>query len=55
PDAQPPLDRRLTKREYENAIRTCLDLGFTRVFIQEAQSATFAYTPEFSDEVTVQS
>ena len=54
PDAKPPLDRRLTKREYENAVRTCLDLGFTRVFIQEAQSATFAYTPEFSNEVRVQ-
>ena len=54
PDAKPPLDRRLTKREYENAVRACLDLGFTRVFIQEAQSATFAYTPEFSNEVRVQ-
>jgi putative pyruvate formate lyase activating enzyme len=55
PDGKPPLDRRLTKREYDNAVSACLDLGFTRVFIQEALSATFAYTPEFSDEVTVQS
>ncbi len=55
PDGKPPLDRRLTKREYDNAVSACLDLGFTRVFIQEALSATFAYTPEFSDEVTVHS
>jgi len=54
PDAQPPLNRRLTRREYENAIQACLDLGFSRVFIQEAQSASFAYTPEFSNLVTVQ-
>lgn len=55
PDGKPPLDRRLTKREYDNAVSACLDLGFTRVFIQEALSATFAYTPEFSDEVSIQS
>ena len=54
PDAKPPLDRRLTKREYENAVDACLGLGFTRVYIQEALSATFAFTPEFSDEVSVQ-
>ena len=54
PDGEPPLDRRLTRREYENALEACLSLGFTRVYIQEGQSATFAYTPAFSDEVTVQ-
>ncbi len=55
PDANPPLNRRLTKREYENAVEACLSLGFTRVYIQEALSATFAYTPDFSNEVSVQS
>ena len=54
PDGKAPLDRRLTKREYENAVQACLDLGFSRVYIQEEQSATFAYTPEFSSQVTVQ-
>lgn len=54
PDGEAPLNRRLTKREYENAVDACLSLGFTRVYIQEEQSATFAYTPEFSDQVTVQ-
>ena len=53
PDAEPPLDRRLTKREYDNAVEACLSLGFTRVYIQEGRSATFAYTPDFSDTVTV--
>ena len=54
PDGKAPLNRRLTKREYENAVEACLSLGFTRVYIQEEQSATFAYTPEFSDRVAVQ-
>lgn len=54
PDGKAPLDRRLTKREYESAMEACLRLGFTRVYIQEEQSATFAYTPAFSDTVTVQ-
>ena len=43
-----------SKREYENAVDACLRLGFTRVYIQEERSATFAYTPAFSDEVSVQ-
>lgn len=55
PDGKPPLDRRLTRREYENAVEACLSLGFTRVYIQEGRSASFAYTPAFSDTVTVQS
>ena len=54
PDGKAPLDRRLTRREYESAVEACLALGFSRVYIQEEQSATFAYTPEFSNEVTVQ-
>ena len=55
PDAKAPLDRCLTRREYENAVEACLLLGFSRVYIQEGQSATFAYTPAFSNEVSVQS
>ena len=55
PDGKAPLNRRLTRREYENALDACLRLGFTRVYIQQERSATFAYTPAFSDEVSVQS
>ena len=55
PDGKAPLNRRLTKREYESAVTACLDMGFTRVYIQDALSATFAYTPDFSDKVSVQS
>ncbi len=54
PDGKAPLNRRLTKREYENAVEACLDLGFTHVYIQEGQSASFSFTPEFSNEVSVQ-
>lgn len=54
PDGKAPLNRRLTKREYDSALDACLSLGFSRVYIQEGLSATFAYTPAFSDEVTVQ-
>ena len=49
------MNRRLTHREYESAVTACLDMGFTRVYIQDALSATFAYTPDFSDNVSVQS
>ncbi len=55
PDGKAPLNRRLTRREYDNAVDACLRLGFTRVYLQEAESASFAYTPAFSDRVTVQS
>ena len=54
PDGKAPLDRCLTRREYESAVNACLDLGFSRVYIQEGRSATFAYTPDFSDRVIVQ-
>lgn len=54
PDGQFPLNRKLTHREYNNAVDYCINLGFERVYIQKAASATFAYTPEFGDYVTVQ-
>ena len=55
PDAKPPLHRRLTDREYNNALEYCLQLGFNRVYIQEKQSASFEYTPVFSNNVSIQS
>ena len=44
----------LTAELMGNAVDACLRLGFTRVYIQEERSATFAYTPDFSNEVSVQ-
>ena len=55
PDGKAPLNRCLTKREYNSAVDACLNLGFTRVYIQEGRSATFAFTPAFSNNVSVQS
>ena len=55
PNAEPPLHRRLTEREYNSALDHCLLLGFSRVYIQEKQSVGFEYTPVFSDIVSVQS
>ena len=52
-DLKAPLNRRLTLREYENAIDHAIALGMTNVFTQEAESATFAYTPEFSDHIEI--
>lgn len=47
----PPLNRRLTKREYLRAVEYCLNLGLTRVYIQEMDSADEAYTPPFRGEI----
>lgn len=44
---KPPLDRRLTGREYRAVLEYCLSLGFTNVYTQEAASATLNYTPDF--------
>jgi len=48
-----PLDRPLTKREYETAVDYCLSLGFTNVFIQELTSVGRSFTPPFSNRVTI--
>ena len=46
-----PLDRPLTKREYEAALDCCLSLGFTNVYTQELSSVGASYTPPFSNHV----
>ena len=46
-----PLDRPLTKREYESALDYCLSLGFTNVYTQELTSVGASFTPPFSDHV----
>lgn len=50
---QPPLTRRLTQREYENAIEYCLSLGFTDVLTQGMDSVGACFTPPFSDHVAL--
>ena len=46
-----PLDRPLTRREYESALDYCLSLGFTNVYTQELTSVGASFTPPFSDHV----
>lgn len=46
-----PLNRPLTKREYESAVEYCISLGFTNVFTQELSSVGRSFTPPFSDHV----
>lgn len=47
----PPLNRRLTRREYQRAMDYCLSLGLTRVFVQEEGAADPAYTPPFDGRI----
>lgn len=54
PALKAPLNRTLTQREYDSAVNTALDLGFSNVYIQEAASASFVYTPAFSDKVEIE-
>lgn len=44
----PPLNRRLTDREYERICLYCGDLGFQNVYIQGRESADLSYTPDFA-------
>ncbi len=54
PDSKPPLNRRITDREYQRCIDCCSDLGLENVFIQEKDSASFAFTPKFSQTVVIE-
>ncbi len=44
---KPPLDRRLTRREYDRAVEYSCYLGFENVLIQQLDSALEEYTPVF--------
>ncbi len=46
-----PLDRPLTRREYESALDYCISLGFTNVYTQDLASVGRSFTPPFSDHV----
>lgn len=43
----PPLNRRLTDREYARLLDYCCALGFSNVWCQEKESASLEYTPDF--------
>lgn len=43
----PELQRRITRREYEKAVRILEELGFENVFLQELDSAEKEYIPKF--------
>lgn len=46
----PPLDRRVTAREYEKVLDHMIQCGFENIFIQERQSADAQYIPSFDGE-----
>lgn len=45
----PPLNRRITDREYNNAVNHALMLGMEKVYIQDKSSASMEFTPEFEN------
>lgn len=47
PGMKKPLDRRLTKAEYDRAVDYAVAKGFENIFIQELSSAKNDYTPVF--------
>ena len=46
----PKLRRRLTTFEYESVVDWARELGFTRCFVQETQSASDEYVPQWTGE-----
>lgn len=47
----PPLNRKLIAREYQQAVRIGLCMGWPHVYVQQHDSASSAYTPAFYDEL----
>lgn len=48
---KPPLNRKVTNREYENALSFALSCGFSNVYIQDRASADLCYTPAFINSI----
>ena len=44
----PQINRKITKREYEKVVNYILDSGFNNCYIQELNSATKEYIPDFN-------
>lgn len=45
----PELDRRISESEYDSVVEYAKSIGITNAFIQERESATESFIPEFSD------
>lgn len=43
----PEINRKITKREYEKVLSSCIDAEFSEIYIQERSSATKEYIPQF--------
>lgn len=46
----PELNRKITKREYEKVVDYALNLGITNAYIQEGDTASESFIPEFNCE-----
>lgn len=46
----PEINRKVTKREYNDVIDFAIELGITNAFIQEGETASESFIPEFSFE-----
>ncbi len=46
-----PLNRKITKREYDRVISYALSLGLYNILIQQRDSAEAHYTPEFTKQI----
>lgn len=45
---QPPLNRKITDREYDRVLDHALSCGFTHIITQDAASADLSFTPTFT-------
>lgn len=45
-----PLNRKLNKREYDDVIDFCIALGMENAFVQEGESASESFIPEFDTD-----
>jgi putative pyruvate formate lyase activating enzyme len=45
------IKRKVTKREYKKVIDYAIDLGVTNAFIQEGDTASESFIPDFDDNV----
>lgn len=50
-DLPKPINRRITKGEYDRALDYAISKGFENVFIQQRNSADLSYTPDFDADV----
>lgn len=47
--SEPPLNRRVTDREYDRILTYAMDLGLSNVLIQDSSSASLSFTPTFAN------